>query len=264
MDKPSVTPDQVKNCDALSADMIPNEQDLNDADRSLFDRLADGELSEAQRRELLAGLDDEPDGWRRCALAFLESQCLREAFADTERKSPEEELAAATPSQITAVSPRPISPWAGRLGTVMAMAASFLAALWLGTLIIGGRPSGVSLPGGNEAMQLAADKSTPAKSTLPDNTAAGSWRLVSISGPTLDGRPGQSINLPAVERDNIDQQWLDAVPRPMPDEIVKALERTGHEVRQWREVMPVQMNDGRQLVLPVDQIEVRYVGGEAY
>ena len=46
-------------------------------DDSRFDRLVDGELSEEERRELLAGLDAEPGGWRRCALAFLESQCWK-------------------------------------------------------------------------------------------------------------------------------------------------------------------------------------------
>ena len=42
-------------------------------DRRL-DLLVDGELSEAERRELLQHMDEEPEGWRRCpALAFLEA-----------------------------------------------------------------------------------------------------------------------------------------------------------------------------------------------
>ena len=47
-----------------------------DASRVL-DRLVDGELSQTDRRMLLAALDDEPEGWRRCALAFLENQSWR-------------------------------------------------------------------------------------------------------------------------------------------------------------------------------------------
>ena len=42
-----------------------------------FDLLVDGELSEADRRALLLQLEHEPDGWRRCALAFLEAQCWK-------------------------------------------------------------------------------------------------------------------------------------------------------------------------------------------
>ena len=43
--------------------------------QSQLDRLVDGELTEADRRELLLQLEHEPEGWRRCALAFLEAQC---------------------------------------------------------------------------------------------------------------------------------------------------------------------------------------------
>ena len=47
-------------------------------DDTRFDRLVDDELSEEERRELLGRLDDEPGGWRRCALAFLEAQCWKQ------------------------------------------------------------------------------------------------------------------------------------------------------------------------------------------
>ncbi len=46
----------------------------------LLDRLVDGELGDAERRRLLVQLDDEPDGWRHCALAFLEAQEMRLAL----------------------------------------------------------------------------------------------------------------------------------------------------------------------------------------
>src|SRR5205823_4263901 len=46
-------------------------------DEHLFDLLADGELTDESRRELLGRLDRESDGWRRCALAFLEAQAWR-------------------------------------------------------------------------------------------------------------------------------------------------------------------------------------------
>jgi hypothetical protein len=44
---------------------------------ALIDRLVAGELTEVERRELLLSLESEPDGWRRCALAFLEDQAWR-------------------------------------------------------------------------------------------------------------------------------------------------------------------------------------------
>lgn len=49
-------------------------------DQAALDRLADGELDEPSRMALLRALDRQPDGWKRCALAFLEAQAWREAL----------------------------------------------------------------------------------------------------------------------------------------------------------------------------------------
>ena len=53
---------------------------LSDEDLFRLELLADGELDEEPRRELLARLDQTADGWRHCALAFLEAQCLGESL----------------------------------------------------------------------------------------------------------------------------------------------------------------------------------------
>src|SRR5262249_32693931 len=89
------------------------------ADR-LLDRLVDGELPNAERRALLLRLESEPDGWRRCALAFLESQSWREAVGP---------LAAAAP-----IPSRPIrTPRRRRsVARLTAVAASLAAAFALG------------------------------------------------------------------------------------------------------------------------------------
>src|SRR5437588_9921152 len=50
-------------------------------DDRLLDQLVDGELPDTARRALLLRLEGEPDGWRRCALAFLEAQSWRATFA---------------------------------------------------------------------------------------------------------------------------------------------------------------------------------------
>ena len=57
-----------------------NERDdfLN-LDRQI-DRLVDGELSGDEYREVLMLVDEEEDGWRRCATAFLEAQAFGQEF----------------------------------------------------------------------------------------------------------------------------------------------------------------------------------------
>ena len=50
----------------------------NPDDPRLLDLLVDGELTPGERRELLTRLDEQPEGWRRCALAFLEAQAWQQ------------------------------------------------------------------------------------------------------------------------------------------------------------------------------------------
>ena len=61
-----------------------------------IDQLVDGELTETQRAEVLRALEAHPEGWRRCALAFLEHRefaaWIPEAAADTVRLAPQHGL----------------------------------------------------------------------------------------------------------------------------------------------------------------------------
>ena len=49
-------------------------------DELLLERLVDDELDEDERDFILARLDEIPEGWRMCALAFLEDQAFRSSF----------------------------------------------------------------------------------------------------------------------------------------------------------------------------------------
>ena len=60
----------------------PDTMTNTSIDPALLDRLVDGEVGEDERASLLRTLDREPDGWKRCALAFLEAQAWREAAPD--------------------------------------------------------------------------------------------------------------------------------------------------------------------------------------
>ncbi len=53
--------------------MLNEDEIQND----LLDRLVDGELPDGDYCTLIHRLDDSPDGWRRCALSFLEQQALQ-------------------------------------------------------------------------------------------------------------------------------------------------------------------------------------------
>jgi hypothetical protein len=237
-----------------------------------FDRLVDGELSESERRCLLASLDAEPEGWRRCAFAFLEAQTWRESFGDLTH-------ALCKPSILPTPSTSPPSPKKrkkplGAMGTVMAMAASFLIALGLGGWIFHGPRGGSLAPPAN---MIVNNDNSPAISPLPAVLAGGDdrispstpkspastpWQMVQLRAPGITGN-NEPLQLPALPRERLDENFLNTVPNPLPDDVRQAFERTGHEVHTHRELVPVQLKDGRQLIVPVDQVDVRYEGHRA-
>lgn len=47
-----------------------------------LDRLVDGQLGDAEYRELLRQIDEDPDGWKQCALAFLQHQALQRELSE--------------------------------------------------------------------------------------------------------------------------------------------------------------------------------------
>ena len=57
---------------------------LTEEEKFRLELLADGELDEESRRALLLRLEETGDGWRECAMVFLEAQCLRESFKTKE------------------------------------------------------------------------------------------------------------------------------------------------------------------------------------
>jgi len=229
-----------------------------------FDLLVDGELSEAERRTLLLHLEREPDGWRRCALAFLEAQCWK---AELGQISPPGALESADVGPVSQTEPRGRrQTWRQHVATLLTMAASFLLALVLGMGLrnnwSGGSshllsseliPAVAEVPlAGRGAAQSSAASSGPA---LP----ADDLEMVTLDCRSSDGQNG-TFCVPALHRDALDRNMLEHIPDAIPPDVRQAFERSGHRVVQQREIVPLQMKDGRRLVVPVDHVEIHYVG----
>lgn len=245
-------------------------------DREL-DLLVDGQLDDASQRDILARLERQPEAWRRCALTFLEAQCLSKEFGSLTLHWASRPAGVAThdlPQSLP--SPAPRRSWNDRVPSVLLMAGSFLFALGLGLV---GR-SWLAAPeerrGPERTAPPAALASTPADLRQPamvfvptrprsgDPPAPPSgWRMVTLAAP--EGSAARKpIQVPAVESDQLDEGWLHNMPSEVPIELLRALERTGHAVQQSRRLVPMPLEDGRRVVVPVDQFEVHYVGNKAY
>jgi hypothetical protein len=245
-----------------------------------LDRLVDGELSEVDRRSMLLKLEHEPEGWRRCALAFLEAQCWKAELGHIAAPATSERV------QSTAVRPESGSQsepgqrrqsWRQYLATTLTMAASFLLALVVGMGLRGNWSGGLphshdgsvvdvkeEFPlGSRDPMQPSTAAVIPASQALhqADNTAAsGGWEMVTLAGDkSSDGR-AETFRVPAQRRDALDPNMLEQMPDLVSPDMQQAFEQLGHRILQQREIVPVQMNDGRRLMVPVDHVEIHYVG----
>ena len=214
-----------------------------------FDLLVDGELSEGDRRSLLLQLEHEPDGWRRCALAFLEAQCWKAELGQMAHSATSELVRAEPVPQVEQRSQR--QSWRQLLATTLAIAASFLLTL----VVVRGWSGGSSHSPDSTIVKTAREEFPLANQATPAATP-GVWETVTLAA---DGQP-ETVRVPAIHRDTLDESLLTNVPDAISPELQRAIEQSGHRVVQQREIVPVQMQDGHRLVVPVDHVKIHYVG----
>jgi hypothetical protein len=240
--------------------MNSSENDLSPPDREMLDRLVDGELPDAQRRELLARLDRVPGGWRTCALGFLEAQCMEAALGELSETLTRRPETVAPPAAVS----EPRGLWPRRIQTALAMAASFLVALGIGWWAGGLRPAMDGLTRG-PVEGLVADAgrgggTPPLRSAAPASPAETPGRSPTMVVALPSGVAGQEVRVPVVEGDEHDRLLMFPDAAGIPASFRDALQRAGYQVRQSRDLLPFPVEGGRQAIVPVDQVDVHYVG----
>jgi len=224
-----------------------------------LDLLVDGELDEPRRRELLLALDATPDGWRRCALAFLEAQAWQagaKSFAKPAQHAIVPRCAALT------VGP----PMRSRMGasqvakTLFALAASVLIAFAAGYGWRGAAPTG-----GTSHEAVAANKSaekrapTTADISPQSGTSLNGAQLVSLEVDHGEKTRRHTLRLPVSDPAQPRDQWLAQAEAAGPaPEVLAELERRGFEVNERRQLVPVMLADGRELIVPVKEVDLQY------
>jgi hypothetical protein len=241
--------------------MNESGKELQHDEAQWFDLLADGELDEQRRRELLSRLDDQPGGWRRCALAFLEAQSWQRELGDWAADAKTQAPAAAA----SVVDSRSRS-WG--LGSWLAVAASFVAAFGLGLFLRdagrqhGAQPVDQVAIGARQSPGLDTNSLVRQEEYGPRGLPGGGVMTMSFR-PGPDGQL-QEIQVPFVDDPAISADWLAERSSAMPLEVLKDLQRSGHQVEQSRQLVPVDLHDGRRVVVPVDHLNIHYVGNRSY
>ncbi len=233
-----------------------------------IDLLVDGQLPEEERRALLVQLDQDPDGWRRCALAFLEAQCLREAFGEfgATQRSPVTSSPPTLEVQRFPFRPKMLS---------IALAASITGfAFTLGWLCGGqgswdgrtARPQNQlvqhnepatddkpldSLSGQEESIGRNTQGSS--KTQLHDLSSVVEIGLVQV--PTTSDDTAVLVDVPIFAGPGLDERWLRDQPTFVPRDVSQRWEADGYQVGRQRRLVSVQVDDeGRYLTIPVDEV----------
>ncbi len=251
---------------------VSEKWDLTDP--RVLDRLVDGELSDEQERSLVAQLDQTPDGWRRCALTFLEARCWqREAMQWQQLASQESDRA--TPAGRAwwsmRAGRRQFGSWSTRWPTAAALCAVFLLAFGVGMLLPDFRhrssaPSfaqsqPVQKPVDQALASTSSDKATHPASVTTVQEPGGSEGLVLGDLKFVDSN-GHHYRLPVYDWN---QQVADQLMYPsqiVSPDVVRRLKR--HQVRSHQRYVPVELEDGRKVVIPVQEVDIVPVGGTAY
>jgi len=200
---------------------VENPAILDPVDDRLIDCLVDGEVPDAERRALLLRLDSEPEGWRRCALAFLEAQSWREALNS---------LAGAGIARTRALPDRqgcrPRS-WP-RFAALTGLAASVAVAFALGWV-----------------MHFQPTQ------TIQDASVADGTQLVPMA---IDEHPQP---VPADLATPTPQPRKPGGTLAGVDPFVKTMELRGFRAQTRERLLSMQLKDGRKLEVPIREVTLR-------
>ncbi|HUE72313.1 MAG TPA: hypothetical protein VMP01_15620 [Pirellulaceae bacterium] len=227
-----------------------------------FDRLVDGELTAVEYQALLKTLEEKPALWRPCALAFLEAQAWRS------------EMGAIRRGQEMAGAPQPAAAPAGRAWRrwlpLLAVAASFVVAFVGGLAVqrhLDRRGGDAPLATGpvHPPRDMLAKPSPAAARDLPsrgqESVSLGNIRLVVDGG---QGNQPQHIDIPVYDGSQMGAEWLTQDRPVLTDDVVESLARRGRKVERQIEYLPLPLDDKRQIVVPVEQIQITPVSRRSY
>jgi hypothetical protein len=226
---------------------------------SRFDRLVDGALAAAEYKSLLASLEDEPGGWRRCAMAFLEAQAWGREFAAIRRL---EEDGAPRAKDQNSVELRPIrKPKLISAGSVLTAAACAVLAFGLGLAAQNRFFSPERLPTRFAGQAPLGSVSAPRVPTEQVETASGS----EIASMTLviDGASNEEIVLPVIASRAGGETLVETEPA-IPDSVLRSLRLRGHDIQRQQRFIPVPTGDGRHVIFPVEQYHITPVSSRSY
>ncbi len=229
-------------------------------EQGVLDRLVDNELTSADRRALLAALDDEPGAWRRCALAFVETQQWSGQLARWQCEPTARSMD--TNASSSAALRRSTTLWSVCLG----IAASLMVAFYLGTQFSRRNAAAVARneqsarPLGEPSNAQPATTVAESSEEIPEANSGQGALGETITLAFGDEGEEEELSLPLVEADESGAEALAEQKSALPDELVDQLEQAGLQVTRHRRLYPLELSDGRRVVVPIEEVDIHSPG----
>lgn len=249
--------------------MKMDETNLNRPLRELIDKLVDGELREDDYRNVLQIIDQKPEGWRDCALAFLEAQALQKELGTLlENSEFEEELVSAlgahqddATNQSFYDSEIPPSKFSGDTDFAQdeytversartrelifnvflpAAAASLVLGLSIGLFFFVGKTG----TDGEHAALPSKDPDEKRELDSPELTLV-----------VNQGSKDNEVELPVYSANKLDPS-IYKKNGGVSSELVNYLRGKGFELDRQRQVLPMATEKGQQFLLPVEKLNI--------
>lgn len=230
--------------------MSTNPAPITDRD---LDRLADGELAASEQRELLAAIEATPGSWRRCALAFVEAQAMSRELAGYASEFASRPALIARPAAKSSKA---------SLGNWLAIAATVLVAFTAGLLAnrsVEPTATGTTIVGDSASMVVERG---PTRGQLADAP------VQRIDRPDPDGvtfwtRDDQgerrSLRAKLVDAEEMNQRLGVEFRSAVPPQIRRQLEQRGYRLESRQRYAPLNIDNDRVLVVPVEDMQVQPV-----
>ncbi|MEQ1906233.1 MAG: hypothetical protein ABL888_18760 [Pirellulaceae bacterium] len=216
----------------------------------LIDLLVADELDESHRTRLIHWLEESPERWRKCGLAFLEAQIWQASFHEIAT----DKIVAIQPVVLqTAPKALTRNNWVGAV-VAAGLVLAFVGGYWW--------------PKSKTSGEIAAR--TTHVPSVADNQGDHELTLEDLENQMLsvdvfrasDSGPMQKIQVPIQAVKN--EATVADVNDDLPAEVRRHWESRGFRLKQGQRFLPAKLPDGQQVMLPINQIVADFIGKKVY
>ena len=239
---------------------------MNAVTQEELDWLAEGGLESSERQQLFDRLDEQDDGWKRCALALLEQKALATLLSN----GPNGKNSSVTPkvSPLEDAGRNRSSHW--KRWSQFVLVAGIAGICFTAGFLF---PS-PNAPGISREMQEPETVDDP-NQQLRDRLANGdpntvlavsrAVQQINVADRELVALVAiqhnqQELLLPIIESDLLSQRFVEMPAPAMPDSWSTQFTKSGWDLKPHREFLSLHLPDGTNEVLPVNLMNCRYVG----